>query len=225
MSDSRLKRRHIVTFMHLEVSTAGCFSMLCTLCFRRFCFLLCPYTDVIACWISLYGHAQACQLPAHKAVPSLLLLCSDTLHLCSLLHRLLKMFEMALIKWGVFWVNEEKLALFSFPKEAKTRQKLLAFLFFVHLYHVDLFTSNMSTWAGLRAKLLLKNRCSLVTRLCWRVRSKSCKWHFISVLAVIILSVMGLWVQLSATEKRGETQRADLSFLKTNRLYCLVSCI
>ncbi len=42
----------------------------------------------------------------------------------------------------LFWVNENKLTLLNFSQEANTRQKLVAFLFLVDLFCVDLCTSS-----------------------------------------------------------------------------------
>ncbi len=43
---------------------------------------------------------------------------------------------------GFFQVNEGQLTLLNFLKEASTRQKLIAFLFLVDLFRLDLFTSS-----------------------------------------------------------------------------------
>ncbi len=54
-------------------------------------------------------------------------------------------FKMAPIKCFYFGVNERQLTTLNFPKEVRTRQKLVAFLFLVDLFHVELFTSSTGT--------------------------------------------------------------------------------
>ncbi len=78
-----------------------------------------------------------------------------------------------------FWVNENNLTLLSFPKVATTTQMLIAFLFLVETSTSCRFSYvlNMSKWAVLRAKLLLKDRCSRITWSCLRVRSPSWGTH------------------------------------------------
>ncbi len=60
-----------------------------------------------------------------------------------------------------FQVNDGQLNLLNFPKEASTRQKLRSFLLPMDSLCVDLFISSTSMWAGLMAKLLLKDRTLL----------------------------------------------------------------
>ncbi len=56
--------KHHIRFMHLELSPAGCFSRLCTLCFTVFFSQQCFSSDVNVRWTSLYAHASS----MHKAL-------------------------------------------------------------------------------------------------------------------------------------------------------------
>ncbi len=90
------------------------------------------YSDINASWTSLYITAVS-TLFKMAAIEGFLFVCL------------------------FFGVNEGQLTLLSFPKEANTRQRLIAFLFPADLFHVNLITSSTSTWAALTAKLLLKD--------------------------------------------------------------------
>ncbi len=101
----------------------------------------------------------ACQLHAHSALqaPSPALL----RHHCALISASqITVSTLAPIKWGVF-LGEGQLIFLKFPKETSTRQKLIMLLVLVDLIRVDLFTFSTCTWAGLTAKLLLKDRALL----------------------------------------------------------------
>ncbi len=137
-------------------------------------FLKCFSSDVSARWPSLYGHASSCtqcfacplrcsvQTPLHSA-------------LCFTDYIVRNLFEMAPIKCS-FQVREGQLPLLNFPKKGKHHTKVesipvscgfipCGFIYFL----------NMSTWAGLTAKLQLKDHCSHVALSCLRMRSARCK--------------------------------------------------
>ncbi len=110
-------------------------------------------------------YAYACQLRAHNTVPvsSPALLrrrCAALLSASRIAARCSNGSNKVLF---FLQVNEEKLTLVTVPKEANTRQELIAFQFpgqqkennsvWIYLRHF----LNMSTWAALTAKLLLKD--------------------------------------------------------------------
>ncbi len=61
------------------------------------------------CWTSLYGHASFMHTALHSA-------------LCFTIERVVQYGSNKVFFWGV---NEGQVTLFSFPKEASTRQKLM----------------------------------------------------------------------------------------------------
>ncbi len=136
---------HKIRYLHLEVSPAGCFSWLWTLCFTVFFFNSVFPVTLMRAGLPHMGMPA----PAHSAVPAPPALLRHTV-LCSLLHGLLS----ALCSMK---------CLFRFPKETSTRKKLIAFLFLgqqrgntsVWIYSQHFL--NISTQAGLTAKLLLKD--------------------------------------------------------------------
>ncbi len=75
----------VINLLLLEVSSAGCFSWLCTLCLRRFFLKLCCDTEVSVYLTSSYGHASSMHTVLCLPLPPL---CSDTAAICSLLHGL-----------------------------------------------------------------------------------------------------------------------------------------
>ncbi len=169
MSETHVKRCRSMRFMRLEVSPAGCFSWLCALCFRVFLNSVVTLMSMHARlpYMGMPGHASSVHTPA----------------LCSLLHRLLS--ALSLRCKVLISVNEGKLTLLNFSEESNIRQKLMAFLFLgqqkkisvrIYLQHF----LNLNKWVGLMAKLLLKDHCSHVTWSSWRLRSASCKKHFMS---------------------------------------------
>ncbi len=97
----------------------------------------CFSSDVNVFWTSSYGHASWCTQCYACPSPTLLR------HCCALLSAsritVSTLFKMAPIKC-FFWVNEGHLTLLNFRIEANTRQKLIAFMFLVDLFHMDLFT-------------------------------------------------------------------------------------
>ncbi len=127
-------------YVPLEVSLAGCFGWLCTLCFTVLFHNVFPVTLTCAGVPCQLMHTALCLPPPP--------LCSDAAALCSLFHRLhFKDFVRDLMKCCVLFlffiaVNEGQLILLNFSKEASTTQKLIMFLFLVDLFCVDLFASS-----------------------------------------------------------------------------------
>ncbi len=133
--------------------------------------------------------------------------------------------------------SKGQLTLLNFTKEASTRQRLIAFLFLVDVFHVDLFTSSTWAQAELTSELLLKDRTSLC-------RVEECKVHvtfYQCPSCVYFVSVKEWWVQWSEEAGRGrrklhrpfwenaentkKTESASHSSLKIYKLYCSVNCV
>ncbi len=132
---------HIMRFMHLEVSPGGCFSWLSTLCFPVFFQWHQCMQDLLILHASLCTQRCACPLPRYAQTVLRSALCFTDYGI---------LFKMAPMKW------------FFFPGKWRTVHLFNLYLRGIHQTKVgrDPFLSNLfssSTWAGLTAKLLLKD--------------------------------------------------------------------